>query len=109
MLVLGSVIVGLGNPIVASTKKQYVELRETYFDGGRANLSIGSEGLWLRQGNDLGQTVIRAARSNLDGTVLFDVTLISYGETGGPNRRIEADTARLETGVGFCAMRLFGR
>ena len=26
MLILGSVIVGLGNPIVASTKKQYVEL-----------------------------------------------------------------------------------
>ena len=98
MFFLGSVIVGLGNPIVASTKKQYVELRETYFDGRRANFSIGSEGLWLRQGDDLGQTVIRAARSNLDGTVLFDVSLISYGETGGPNRRIEADTARLEAG-----------
>ena len=48
MLVLGSVIVGLGNPIVASTKKQYVELRETYFDGRRANFSIGSEGLVVK-------------------------------------------------------------
>ena len=41
MLVLGSVIVGLGNPIVASTKKQYVELREIYFDGRRANFRLG--------------------------------------------------------------------
>ena len=54
MLFLGSVIVGLGNPIVTITKKQYVELRETYFDGRRANFSIGSEGLWFRQGDDLG-------------------------------------------------------
>ena len=67
----------------------------------RANFSIGSEGLWLRQGDDLGQTVIRAARSNLDGTVLFDVTLISYGETGGPNRRIEAIQHDWKRGVGF--------
>jgi lipopolysaccharide export system permease protein len=98
MLALGSVIVGIGNPIVASTKKQYVELRETYFEGRRANFSIGDEGLWLRQGDAMGQTVIRAARSNLDGTVLFDVTLMSYRDVGGPNQRIEADTARLETG-----------
>lgn len=98
MLALGSVIVGIGNPIVASTKKQYVELRETYFEGRSANFSIGDEGLWLRQGDAMGQTVIRAARSNLDGTVLFDVTLISYRDVGGPKQRIEADTARLETG-----------
>ena len=31
-------------------------------------------GLWLRQGTPDGQTVIRAARSNLDGTELFGVT-----------------------------------
>lgn len=98
MLVFGALIVGLGNPIVASTKKQYVELREEFIDGRRAQFSIGAEGLWLRQGDENGQTVIRAARSNLDGLVLFDVSLISYADQGGPNRRIEADTARLEEG-----------
>jgi len=98
ILILGSFIVGFGNPLVASTKKQYLDLRETYLGGRRADFSIGPEGLWLRQGDALGQTVVRAERSNADGSVLFDVTLISYGETGGPNRRIEADTARLEIG-----------
>ena len=97
MLFLGRCIVALGNPIVASTKNSMWNCAKHISMAG-ARIFRLIEGLWLRQGDDLGQTVIRAARSNLDGTVLFDVTLISYGETGGPNRRIEADTARLETG-----------
>jgi len=52
--------------------------------------------LWLRQGGEQGQTVIRAWRSNADASVLYEVTFLSYAPDGGPNRRIEAESAALE-------------
>ncbi len=77
------------NPFVAATSKHYIQLREEISTGRNSVFSVGSEGLWLRQGDTNGQTVIRAARSNADGTILYDVTLISLAENGKPIRRIE--------------------
>ncbi|KIN72809.1 LPS export ABC transporter permease LptG [Sulfitobacter guttiformis] len=92
---IGLLVVGVFNPIVAATSKRYEVLSDQYASGGRAALSISAEGLWLRQGTDEGQTVIRAWRSNNDGSVLYDVTLITYAPEGGPVRRIEAQSATL--------------
>lgn len=86
------------NPFVAATSKQYIQLRDEISTGRNSVFSVGSEGLWLRQGDTNGQTVIRAARSNVDGTILYDVTLISLAENGKPIRRIETKNARLGTG-----------
>ncbi len=95
---LGLIIIGLFNPIVASTSKYYLDLREEFDSGGRSVFSIGSEGLWLRQGDSAGQTVIHAERTNFDGTKLYDVTLLNYTKDGGLNKRIEAKTWLLLTG-----------
>ena len=89
--IIGTLAVAMGNPIVAATSKAYSDLRETYRSGGTSALSIGAEGLWLRQSDPRGQTVIRAARANPNGTVLYDVMFVAYAEGGGPVRRIEAD------------------
>ncbi len=97
-LVIGVLAVGMLNPIVAATGKRYIQLSETYRAGGASTLSISSEGLWLRQGNALGQTVIRAWRSNADASVLYDVTFITYDPKLGPIQRIEAGSAALEDG-----------
>ena len=93
--VIGLMVVGLFNPIVAATSKRYSQLSEQYRNGPGAALSISDEGLWLRQGSDAGQTVIRAWRSNNDGSVLYDVTFVAYAPEGGPIRRIEARSAAL--------------
>ena len=98
-LVIGGLAVAMGNPIVAATSKAYSDLRETYRNGGTSALSIGAEGLWLRQSDPLGQTVIRAARANPNGTVLYDVMFVAYAEDGGPIRRIEAAEAELNSGA----------
>jgi lipopolysaccharide export system permease protein len=95
-LVIGGLAVGLLNPIVAATGKRYAQLSENYRSGGISTLSVSSEGLWLRQGNALGQTVIRAWRSNSDASVLYDVTFISYDPDLGPVQRIEAGSAALD-------------
>ncbi len=96
---IGTLAVGMGNPIVAATSKRFADLAERYDNGGLNILSIGAEGLWLRQGDDTGQTVIRAARTNPDATTLYDVSFVAYAPNGGPMRRIEAREATLEPGV----------
>ncbi|MWD26113.1 LPS export ABC transporter permease LptG [Aquicoccus sp. SCR17] len=98
-LAIGMIVVAMGNPIVAATSKRYQDLREIYRSGGTSTLSIGREGLWLRQGDEAGQTVIRAARANPEATVLYDVSFLSYAPGGGPERRIEAESATLEDGA----------
>ncbi|MEP2781049.1 MAG: LPS export ABC transporter permease LptG [Pseudoruegeria sp.] len=95
---LGMIAVAFFNPIVASTQKQYELLSNQYKTGERSILSISKEGLWLRQGNASGQTVIQAAETNLDGTSLSDVTFLSFNKEGTPSERIVADSATLRNG-----------
>jgi lipopolysaccharide export system permease protein len=94
---IGAVAVAVLNPIVAATSQRYAELRELYESGGTATLSIGRDGLWLRQGGARGQTVIHAMRSAPDATTLYDVTFTAFAEDGGPVRRIAAAEAELVT------------
>ncbi len=94
---IGLVSVAVFNPVVAGTSKQS-EARVDALRGNTSVLSIGSTGLWLRQGSDVSQTVIRAQSANLDGTALRDVTLLTYTPEGDPIRRIEAARAVLLTG-----------
>ncbi len=98
-LIIGALAVTMLNPIVAATGKRYLQLSESYRAGGAAALSISDEGLWLRQGSETGQTVIRAWRSNTDASVLYDVTFLSYDTELGPVRRIEAASAALTNGT----------
>lgn len=97
-LITGAFAVAVFNPMVAAMAKEY-EARTNAIDGrGASALSISDQGLWLRQGNQEGQTVIRALASNLDGTTLEQVTLISFAQNGEPVRRIEAARATLDVG-----------
>ncbi|APX25098.1 MAG: LPS export ABC transporter permease LptG [Rhodobacteraceae bacterium] len=98
-LVISGITVAMLNPLVAATSKRASDLSESYESGGASVLSIGREGLWLRQGGPRGQTVIRADSANPDATVLYDVSFIAYAPDGGPIRRIEAAEAQLEDGA----------
>jgi lipopolysaccharide export system permease protein len=98
-LVVGGVTVALFNPLVAATSKAYDERRADLSQGSGSVLSVADTGLWLRQGSDEGQTVIQAARANLDGTELYGVTFLGFDPVGLPATRIEADTARLVDGA----------
>lgn len=97
-LIIGGLAVSMLNPIVAATGKRYLQLSEGFRAGGASALSISDEGLWLRQGSENGQSVIRALRSNADASVLYDVTFITYDATNGPVQRIEAGSAALIDG-----------
>lgn len=96
---IGALAVAALNPIVAGTAKRYETLANRHKLGEGNVLSVSREGLWLRQGGPEGQTVIHAARSNTDGTVLRDVSFLAFAETSGPLARIDAAEARLGEGA----------
>lgn len=96
---IGTLSVAVLNPLVAATSKAYEDLRAQYANGGNSVLSVSETGLWLRQGGDYGQTVIQAARTNLDGTELIDVSFLTFGHEGAPTYRVEATTAQLVPGA----------
>ena len=73
-------------PLVAATSKAYDAKRAGLSQGGGSVLSVADTGLWLRQGSGDGQTVIQAARSNLDGTELYGVTFLGFDAAGLPTR-----------------------
>jgi lipopolysaccharide export system permease protein len=98
-LFIGVLAVTMFNPIVAATSNRYIQLSESYRAGGASAFSISDEGLWLRQGTENGQTVIRALRSNADASEFYDVTFLSYDTSYGPVRRIEAASATLQDGA----------
>lgn len=97
-LLVGMLTVSVLNPMVAATAKQY-EVQKTELRVETPSiLSLNRGGLWLRQGDRDGQIVLRAARSNLDGTRLFDVTIVGFAPDAGPAFRIQAASAELGDG-----------
>ncbi len=97
-LLLGLFAVAVLNPMVAGTSQRYEAMAGRLKHSGEDVLSISREGLWLRQGTGAGQMVIHAERSNPDGTRLFDVTFLTFDESGRPATRIEAPEAQLGRG-----------
>ena len=100
-VMIGLISVGILNPIVAATSRQYEEATTRLLKGTKRTLSVSAEGLWLRQGSADGQTVIRALGAKLDGTRLTGVTFLGIGKDGVPTYRIEAISAELEPGAWF--------
>ncbi|MDO6586690.1 LPS export ABC transporter permease LptG [Salipiger sp. 1_MG-2023] len=98
-LVISGLTVAILNPLVAATSKRASDLTESYESHGASVVSIGREGLWLRQGGEDGQVVIHAERANPDATVLYDTSFLAYAPDGGPERRIVAAEAWLDTGA----------
>lgn len=100
-IALGVLALLVLNPIVAATKKAYEAEISQFRSGISSILSVSEEGVWLRQGDVAGQTVIRAARASLDGTVLFDATFLVFDANGSPQERIDALRAELTEGEWF--------
>ncbi len=94
---IGVLGVGMLNPIVAATSREF-EARSNSFKGEDRVLTLGSTGLWLRQGDANSQTVIRAEAANLDGTELRNVTFLTFAPSGLPVQRIAAQDAQLQDG-----------
>ncbi len=96
LLGLGALVVL--KPIIAATTQQSDRLMQRISGTAARAVSVSAEGLWLRQGDTTGQTVIHAQRSSPDGLVLQNVSFYGFSPDGLPQSRIIADEARLEPG-----------
>lgn len=97
-LIVGLLAVAVLDPLVAATSKEYDRLSANRGAGGSV-LSLSSDGLWLRQGDGAGQTVIRATGAAPDGSLLHHASFFLFDPEGQPVARIEAATARLTPGA----------
>ncbi len=99
-LVFGALLVALLNPIsAASTRIYQSQLQALQNPEMVAQISISESALWLRQGDSLGQTVIRAEGVEADGLTFTSVSFLVFDRvSGAPVMRIEADSGRLEPG-----------
>lgn len=95
---IGVIGVGVLNPMVATTQREF-EARANALKGEDQVLTLGSTGLWLRQGTGESQTVIRAEAANLDGTELRNVTFLTFAPSGLPMQRVAAAAATLTDGA----------
>jgi lipopolysaccharide export system permease protein len=98
-MLLGVVGVIAFNPLAATALRQFESETGRYKSGSLSSFSLSRKGLWLRQGSDLGQTVIFASRANFDATRLSGVKFFEFGETGIVARRIETTFAVLKDGA----------
>ncbi len=98
-LLVGCIAVGMLNPLVAAMSRAYENAAAGYGQSGSSVLTVNANGLWMRQGSDEGQTVIKAVRSNQDGTLLTGVTFLEFDTDGIPSERIEAQSAALVAGA----------
>ncbi len=97
-LLIGMFTVAVLNPLVAATSKKYDTLRAELGGEGGSVMSVSEDGLWMRQGNEAGQSVIKAARVDPDGGAMHQVTFITFAPDGTLSERIEAAHARLMPG-----------
>ena len=88
------------NPIAASTLSRFQQLEAINFKGQKSFLAISAGGIWLRQGDDIGQAVIHANNisQQTDSATAYDITVYLYEKDNSFIGRIDAPEARLKDG-----------
>ena len=99
----GTFVVTAINPLTSATMSRYEQLEARYLRGRPNLLSVSPSGLWLRQADANGQSVIHAASVSQKGTDLENVTIFLYQEGDRFERRIDARRARLADGFWLLA------
>tara|TARA_A100001037_G_scaffold306628_1_gene353440 strand:+ start:3747 stop:4841 length:1095 start_codon:yes stop_codon:yes gene_type:complete len=97
-LVGGLFVVTLFNPLASATTSLYESLESKHLRGRSSLLAVSRSGLWLRQADESGKSVIHAQGVSQHGTELSDVIVFLYDGTDKFTGRIDANAATLEPG-----------
>ena len=97
---LGIVHITLLNPIASMTLTRFEQLESAHLKGNRSLLAVSGSGLWLRQANPDGQSVVHAKGyiQTKKTVVLQNVTVYTYVGKDEFRNRIHGKTATLEDG-----------
>lgn len=101
VFLFGILAVAALNPLIAAaTRMENARLAALTAPDQLAQISLEGSAVWLRQGDALGQTVIRARTIEPGGLTFSGVSFLLFDrETGAPLQRIEAARATLEPGM----------
>jgi lipopolysaccharide export system permease protein len=94
-LLIGAFMTTVYNPFAATLISYYEELEARYIRGRPSLLAVSQNGLWLRQGDEKGQTVIHALHVSDSGLKLQDVIMFIYEGKDQFRGRIDAGAAQL--------------
>lgn len=97
-LAIGIGMVTVYNPVAAAMSSRFDQLEALYLRGRPSMLAVSPNGLWLRQADEGGQSVIHALRVSEQGLRLDDVIILLYGRSDNFTGRIDARSASLEDG-----------
>ena len=96
--VLGGLSTTVVNPLSSATTSRFEQLEATQLRGKSSLLALSTSGIWLRQGDAEGQSVIHADRIDQETMTLHDTIIFFYAEEDQFVGRIDAAEARLEDG-----------
>lgn len=94
----GVLTVTLLNPVAAVLLGRFEQLEAKYIHNQPSTLAVSRGGLWLRQADATGQSVVHARRVTDDPMVLHEVTVFRFQDQDRFVGRIDAAEAELRTG-----------
>lgn len=95
---IGTLKIMAVNPVSAAMFERYQGLVDRYFSGQTNLLEISRGGLWLRQRDETGLSVLFAEGTAPDEIILTDVVVFLFNHTEHYRGRIDAATAVLRDG-----------
>lgn len=95
---IGVLTMTVFNPVASAMVSRYEQLEAKTLRGQTSMLAVSDSGLWLRQSDAMGQSVVHALRVANQGVELEDVIIFLYEGTDEFVRRIDARSASLKKG-----------
>lgn len=93
---IGVLTVTVFNPVASILRNRYDGLESRVLKGRTSDLALSRTGLWLRQNDGHGPTIIHATRVAPDDGRLLEITVLQFRDDDRLVRRIDAASARLE-------------
>lgn len=98
-LALGVIGTTIYNPVAANMFERAKRQEAEIFRGQQSGLQESTNGFWIRQRSNDGQSIINAKSSREQGARLSGVTVFTYDASGKFLERIEAKSAELTPGA----------
>ena len=97
-LFVGSITVAVLNPVASVLLSRFEQLEAKFVHNQDSTLAVSRQGLWLRQADKGGQSVIHATRVTHESMTLHNVIVFRFGEADRFIGRIDAEQAALLPG-----------
>lgn len=97
-LIVGSITVAVLNPIASVLLSRFEQLEAKFIRNQASTLAVSRQGLWLRQADKGGQSVIHATRITHEPMTLHNVIVFHFAEGDRFIGRVDAERAILRPG-----------